>query len=85
MVVSLDASEGIDAEFGLGFDIFPGDHGDVLIEGPKIDQWLDERYTFFQRTNVNKVGENICLEVFSVGTLGGVVVNRRLTPPNASL
>lgn len=68
VVVSLDASDGIDAEFGLGLDIFPGDHGDVLIEGPKIDQWLDDRYTFFQGTNVRQIGEYICLEVFSVGT-----------------
>ncbi len=34
--VSFDAGEGVDAEFGRGLDVFPGDHGNVLVEGPEI-------------------------------------------------
>lgn len=34
--VSFDASESVDPEFGRGLDVFPGDHGDVLVEGPEI-------------------------------------------------
>lgn len=34
--VSFDAGEGVDAEFGRGLDVLPGDLGDILIEGPKI-------------------------------------------------
>lgn len=34
--VSFDARDGIDAESGRGLDILPGNHGDVLLKGPKI-------------------------------------------------
>lgn len=34
--VSFDAGEGVGAELGRGLDIFPGDHGDISIEGAEI-------------------------------------------------
>ena len=33
---SFDAGNGVDTESGRGLDVFPGDHGDVLVEGPEI-------------------------------------------------
>lgn len=65
--VSFDAGEGVDAEFGRGLDIFPGYHGDILVKGPEIFQWLDQRHALFQWANVDEVGENISLEPISAG------------------
>lgn len=65
--VSFDAGEGVDAEFGRGLDVFPRDHGDVLVEWPEFYYSLYERHALFQWASVDKVGEKICLEVMSTG------------------
>lgn len=63
--VSFDARDGIDAKSGRGLDVFPGNHGDILLKGPKIYNWLDERHALFQWASVDEVGEKECLEVTS--------------------
>ena len=47
MEVSFDAGEGVNTEFGRSLDVFPGDHRDVLVKGPKIYQRLDESHALF--------------------------------------
>ena len=59
--VPFDASEGTGAEPGRVVQIFPGDLGDVLIQGPKIDQGLDKRNTLFQWANIDETSGNRCL------------------------
>jgi len=34
--ISFNASEGVNPEFRRGLDVFPRDHGDVLVEGPEV-------------------------------------------------
>lgn len=75
--VSFDASESVDPEFGRGLDVFPGDHGDVLVEGPEIYQRLNERHALFQWANIKEVSENVCLEVMSAGTFRRQELNSR--------
>lgn len=58
---SFGAFNGVDAESGRGLDVFPGDHGDVLLKRPEIYQRLDERHALFQWADVDEVGEKICL------------------------
>ena len=65
--VAFDAGESVDAEFGRGLNVFPWDHGDVLVKGAEVYQRLDERHALFQRANVDKVGEKIGLDVVSIG------------------
>ena len=64
--IPLDAGEGTGAEPGRVVQIFPGDLGDVLIQGPKIDQGLDKRDTLFQRANIDKTSGNYCLGSMTV-------------------
>ena len=59
--IPFDASEGTSAEPGRVVQVFPGDLGDVLIQGPKIDQGLDKRDTFFRWTNIGETSGNYCL------------------------
>lgn len=61
--IPFNAGEGVDAEFGLGFDVFPGYHGDVLLEGAEVDDGLNERHALFQWTGIDEVGKEICLRV----------------------
>lgn len=61
VVVSLDTGETVDAKFGLGLDVFPRYHRDVLLKGSEVDDRLDERHAFFQWTDVDEVGKEVGL------------------------
>ena len=66
MKVPFDAGESVNTKFRRGLDVFPGNHGDVLVKGSKIYQGLDECHAFFQRANVDEVSKDVCLEIVSV-------------------
>ena len=78
-MVEIQAKDAMEAAFGAGEStgpesrrrrkVFPGDHGDVLIEGPKVQQWLNERQTLVQRASVNEVARQIQLDACSVDAL----------------
>ena len=68
MELAFDAGDGIDAESGRSLDVFPGNHGDDLVEGLEVDQWLDKSDALFQWAHVNEVGKEVSLEAMLAGS-----------------
>ena len=68
MEAAFDACNRVDAKFGRGLDVPPGNHGNVLVEGPKVDYWLDQSDALVQWSHINEVGEEVSLGATLAGS-----------------
>lgn len=86
MHATFDTGEGVDAEFGLSFDVAPWDHRDVLLERTNVDNGLNKLHALFEGACIDEIGEEICLSKASATTKEERMIGKVIsTYPSKSL